>query len=167
MVMWTGKVWRRIRSCVSLLWIYFPETSGFITGMGYLDQFHTFDLHSKISTAWNLQVHSLFYFSSRLNLQWSVEWETKKTSFVCETEGKTHFKTSHEGQHSVSVCVAPNQSQLDFNIRSIDTVHSLTDANLLKLLITIYIKIRWLLHVSVYDHHQGACNWALLKLYWY
>ena len=34
-------------------------------------------------------------------------------------------------------------------------------------LITIYIKIRWLLHVSVYDHHQGACNWACLKLYRY
>jgi len=28
--------------------------------------------------------------------------------------------------------------------------------------ITNYIKIRWLLHVSVYDHHQGACNWAWL-----
>ena len=37
----------------------------------------------------------------------------------------------------------------------------------IKTLITIYIKIRWLLHVSVYDHHQGACNWAWLKLYWY
>ena len=21
----------------------------------------------------------------------------------------------------------------------------------------------WLLHVSVYDHHQGACNWAWLN----
>jgi len=28
----------------------------------------------------------------------------------------------------------------------------------IKTLIKIYIKIRWLLHVSVYDHHQGACN---------
>jgi len=28
----------------------------------------------------------------------------------------------------------------------------------IKTLITLYIKIRWLLHVSVYDHHQGACN---------
>ena len=28
----------------------------------------------------------------------------------------------------------------------------------IKTLITIYIKIRWLLHVSAYDHHQGACN---------
>ena len=37
----------------------------------------------------------------------------------------------------------------------------------IKTLITIYIKIRWLLHVSVYDHHQGAWNWARLKLYWY
>ena len=37
----------------------------------------------------------------------------------------------------------------------------------IKTLITIYFKIRWLLHVSVYDHHQGACNWAWLKLYWY
>ena len=37
----------------------------------------------------------------------------------------------------------------------------------IKTLITIYIKVRWLLHVSVYDHHQGACNWAWLKLYWY
>ena len=37
----------------------------------------------------------------------------------------------------------------------------------IKTLITIYIKIRWLLHVSVYDHHQGACKWAWLKLYWY
>ena len=37
----------------------------------------------------------------------------------------------------------------------------------IKTLITIYIKIRWLLHVSVYDHHQGAYNWAWLKLYWY
>ena len=36
-----------------------------------------------------------------------------------------------------------------------------------KTLIKIYIKFRWLLHVSVYDHHQGACNWAWLKLYWY
>ena len=25
-------------------------------------------------------------------------------------------------------------------------------------LIIIYIKIRWLLRVSVYDHHQEACN---------
>ena len=37
----------------------------------------------------------------------------------------------------------------------------------IKTLITIYIKIRWFLHVSVYDHHQGACDWAWLKLYWY
>ena len=37
----------------------------------------------------------------------------------------------------------------------------------IKILIKIYIKIRWLLHVSVYDHHQGAYNWAWLKLYWY
>ena len=36
-----------------------------------------------------------------------------------------------------------------------------------KTFITIYLKIRWLLHVSVYDHHQGACSWAWLKLYWY
>jgi len=28
----------------------------------------------------------------------------------------------------------------------------------IKTLITIYIKIRWLLHVLVYDHHQEACN---------
>ena len=28
----------------------------------------------------------------------------------------------------------------------------------IKTLITIYIKIRWLLHISVYDHQQGACN---------
>ena len=28
----------------------------------------------------------------------------------------------------------------------------------IKPLITIYIKIRWFLHVSVYDFHQGACN---------
>ena len=34
-------------------------------------------------------------------------------------------------------------------------------------LIKIYIKVMWLLHVSVYDHHQGAYNWAWLKLYWY
>jgi hypothetical protein len=26
----------------------------------------------------------------------------------------------------------------------------------IKTFITIYIKIRWLLHVSVYDHHQGS-----------
>ena len=31
----------------------------------------------------------------------------------------------------------------------------------IKTLIEIYIKIRWLLHVSVYNHHQGACNWTL------
>jgi len=37
----------------------------------------------------------------------------------------------------------------------------------IKTLIAFYIKIRWLLHVSVYDHLQGACNWAWLKLYWY
>jgi len=37
----------------------------------------------------------------------------------------------------------------------------------IKTLITIYIKIRWLLHISVYDHHQGTCNWDWLKLYWY
>ena len=37
----------------------------------------------------------------------------------------------------------------------------------IKILITIYIKIRWLLHFSVYDHHQGSCNWAWLMLYWY
>ena len=37
----------------------------------------------------------------------------------------------------------------------------------IRTLIKIYIKIRWLLHVSVYDHHQGACNWAWLKLCWY
>jgi len=36
----------------------------------------------------------------------------------------------------------------------------------IKTLITIYIKIRWFLHVSVYDHLQEACNWAWLKLYW-
>ena len=28
----------------------------------------------------------------------------------------------------------------------------------IKTLITIYIKIRLLLHVTVYDHHQVACN---------
>jgi len=28
----------------------------------------------------------------------------------------------------------------------------------IKTLIKIYIKVSWLLHVSVYDHHQGACN---------
>ena len=37
----------------------------------------------------------------------------------------------------------------------------------IKTLITIYIKIRRILHVSVYDRHQGACNWAWLRLYWY
>jgi len=36
----------------------------------------------------------------------------------------------------------------------------------IKTLINLH-KIRWLLHVSVYDHRQGACNWAWLKLYWY
>jgi len=41
-------------------------------------------------------------------------------------------------------------------------VRSPTDAHLLELLITICITIRWLLHVSVYDHHQGTCNWAWL-----
>ena len=35
-----------------------------------------------------------------------------------------------------------------------------------KTLIRIYVKVRWLLHVSVCDHHQGACSWAWLKLYW-
>ena len=49
----------------------------------------------------------------------------------------------------------------------IHTVHSPTVAHLLKTLITVYIKIRWLLHISVYDHHQGACSWAWLNLYWY
>ena len=49
----------------------------------------------------------------------------------------------------------------------IHTVHSPTDAHLWKNLITFYIKIRWLLHISVYYHHQGACNWVWLKLYWY
>ena len=34
----------------------------------------------------------------------------------------------------------------------------------IRTLIKIYIKIRWLLHVSFYDH---PCNWAWLKLYWY
>jgi len=29
------------------------------------------------------------------------------------------------------------------------------------------VNVRWLLHVSVYDHHQGACNWASLKLCWH
>ena len=38
------------------------------------------------------------------------------------------------------------------------TVHFPTDVYLLKTLIKIYIEIRWLLNVSVYDHHQGACN---------
>jgi len=33
--------------------------------------------------------------------------------------------------------------------------------------ITIYFKIRWLLHVSVYDHQQGTCNLAWLNLYCY
>ena len=28
----------------------------------------------------------------------------------------------------------------------------------IKTLIRIYIEVMWLLHVSVYDHHQGACN---------
>ena len=28
----------------------------------------------------------------------------------------------------------------------------------IKTLIKIYIKVRWLLHVSVYDQHKGACN---------
>jgi hypothetical protein len=37
----------------------------------------------------------------------------------------------------------------------------------IKTLIKIYIKVMWLLHVLVYDHHQGACDWAWLKLYWY
>jgi len=32
----------------------------------------------------------------------------------------------------------------------------------IRTLIKIYIKIRWLRHVSVYYHHQGACNWAWL-----
>jgi len=36
---------------------------------------------------------------------------------------------------------------------------------IIKTMITIYIKIRWFLHVSVYDHYQGACSWAWLKLY--
>jgi len=31
-------------------------------------------------------------------------------------------------------------------------------------LIKIYIKIRWLLHVSVYDHHQGALQLSLAKV---
>jgi len=44
----------------------------------------------------------------------------------------------------------------------IHTVHSPTDAHLLELLIKIYINIRWLLHASFYDHHQGAYNWAWL-----
>jgi len=45
---------------------------------------------------------------------------------------------------------------------------SFTDrCTIIKTSIKIYIKIRWLLQVSVYDHHQGACNWAWLKLYWY
>jgi len=40
--------------------------------------------------------------------------------------------------------------------------------HIIKTLITIYIKIWWFqLHVSAYDHHQGACNWAWLKLYWH
>jgi len=47
-------------------------------------------------------------------------------------------------------------------IYNFHTVHSLTDAHLQKTLIKIYIKIRWLLHVSVYDHLQGACSWAWL-----
>jgi len=38
------------------------------------------------------------------------------------------------------------------------TVRSPTDAHLIKTLIKIYIKVKWLLHVSVYDHHQGACT---------
>ena len=37
----------------------------------------------------------------------------------------------------------------------------------IKTLITIYIEIRWLQQVSVYDHHQGVCNSAWLKLYRY
>ena len=37
----------------------------------------------------------------------------------------------------------------------------------IKTLIKIYIEVKWLLHVSVYDHHQGDCNWAWLKLYWW
>jgi len=44
----------------------------------------------------------------------------------------------------------------------IHAVQSPTDAHLLKTLITIYNKIRWLIHFSVYDHHQGACNWVWL-----
>jgi len=44
----------------------------------------------------------------------------------------------------------------------IHTVHSTTDALFIKTLTKIYIKIRWLLHVSVFDHHQRACSWAWL-----
>jgi len=44
-----------------------------------------------------------------------------------------------------------------------DSHRSLTNrCTFLRTFIKIYIKIRWLLHVSVYDHHQGACNWAWL-----
>ena len=47
-----------------------------------------------------------------------------------------------------------------FNERHSDCSHSsfTNRSTFIKTLITIYIKIRWLLHISVYDHHQGACN---------
>ena len=47
-----------------------------------------------------------------------------------------------------------------------DSYSSFTNkCTFIEILIKIYIKVTWLLHVSVYDHHQGACNCALLKLY--
>lgn len=52
-----------------------------MTGKGHLDQFHTYDLLHKHSTARNLQVHNLFFAKSRLKLPWSDERETKNEEF--------------------------------------------------------------------------------------
>ena len=55
------------------------------------------------------------------------------------------------------------RQELDFKYYigelKVRTHSSLTNrCTFIKTLITVYIKIRWLPHVSFYDHHQEACN---------
>jgi len=102
-----------------------------------------------------------------------------KQAQICDEGWYSHFVWGHEmavisWEHG-SVNLSYQQHKRIFEVkflslhRAVWYSHSsfTNRCTFIKTLIKIYIKIRWLLHVPVYDYHQGAFNCAWLKLYWF
>jgi len=79
--------------------------------------------------------------------------------------GVRHSLIHHQTRFHANISSSISAEQINILLNKKYVHSSFTNrCTFIKTLIKICIEVMWLIHVSVYDHYQGACNSAWLKL---